>query len=129
TNPDAINQWALAAGNASLSNYIANYLYGLEAHTAENNPPLTSWFNAEQYHSLPLAIIVLFETLLRSVLPSSSTTTDSIGFNISAVYLYKRTKAFSSKKKESIEPVLIGWAIDALLKWGFLCLVFMVCGR
>src|SRR5699024_488300 len=65
TTDASVNAWILDRVGADLDSYIEKYLYGLGVMDTETN----LWFNTEQYHSMPLGVNVLFETLLRALVP------------------------------------------------------------
>ena len=59
-----INEWILANNNNNnIDQYITKHLYGVGITDEEYK----IWINFEQYHSMPLAVNVFFEMLLKSI--------------------------------------------------------------
>lgn len=57
-----MNEWILDSVS-NLVDYITKHVYGLQI----TNDSFIPWFNAEQTHSIPLSVTILYETLLRYI--------------------------------------------------------------
>ncbi|KAI2807884.1 hypothetical protein RDWZM_005336 [Blomia tropicalis] len=100
-----MDTWFLDRGTQSLVDYIHNNLYGLDMRKV--NPQI--WFNNEQYHSAPLALLVYFETFLRSVLPSQIK--DKSFIKVSGIPVYRKTDS----QTEDLALLTISWVITCLI--------------
>ena len=102
-----VNRWNLQIANSSFTNYIHNHLYGFEV----DGDKFKAWFNNEQYHSLPLSIITLYESLLRSIMPFSLR--DQVIINVTSVPLFNE-----ERNQDTNQAVII-------ISWIITCLIFL----
>lgn len=102
---ESINNWCLAQANHSFSDYLHGNLYGLES----QSDVLKTWFNNEQYHSLPLSLITMYEALLRSVLPPHQK--DLAKISVTSIPVSSQ----ENEQDSSLAIIIISWVITCLI--------------
>ena len=111
---EAINRWILERANESFSEYLHSYLYGMEVErpaTPADGGIFNLWFNNEQFHSLPLAVVTFFESLLRALLPEALK--DRLAISITSVPV-------SSQSSTELFNMLF-----IVMSWILTCLIFL----
>ena len=119
------SQWILDRQNeANRENYIQKNLYGfgsIQEH--EGKQYFSNWVNFEQSHSLPISINIMFEALLRSILPEKYHSTSSITVQ-SAPFLVD-SKITSPNEVHEMR-FFISWAMTCLILFPFAFPVLVV---
>lgn len=101
--------YKILAKSGSLQSYIQHHLYGAgESTDKDGRSFFENWANSEQTHSLPLSITVLFESLLRLVLPESLQKQASI-------LVQSVPMLMASKQQETnMITIFVSWALTCL---------------
>jgi len=105
---DDINQKVMEKARTNLPHYERHYLYGLQVNP--NNSSFVAWFNIEQHHSMPLAIIALYESLLHYVLPNST------GIELITHFMFQNgSRSAGSNDEKSLTAMLAVFTCVGLL--------------
>ncbi|KAH9392503.1 hypothetical protein TYRP_005582 [Tyrophagus putrescentiae] len=104
-NSSSVAAWIIdSLGPDSLQTYNRKHLYGLG--TAENHSQqFNLWFSFEQYHSLPLSINVLYESLLQSILPKSNSTSTIINTQAKPVLTLRQAES------GNLAMMIVSWSV------------------
>lgn len=106
TTDRAVEDWILGQVDNKIDWYIRKWLYGMGV----DGTHLTAWINQEQFHSLPLGINVLFETLLRSLVPTFSSS-GSIEVESAPMLSTEESQGFTM--------------LGMVFSWAITCLIFL----
>lgn len=106
-NNDTVNNWILNRTEGHLDEYIQKWLYGF----GDRSESFENWVNWEQFHSLPLSINVLFESIVRMIVPKSIR--DDVAIIVESSPLLK------AKERNSLN------ILNIFIPWVVTCLVFL----
>lgn len=96
-----VSSWIIdSLGPDSLQEYNRKHLFGLGV--LDDAPNFNLWFSFEQYHSLPLSINVLYESILQKILPKS---------NASIFTQIKPILTLKDAEGGNLAMMIVSWAV------------------